>query len=172
MYSYAIGHLACFDKWYSLSTTEDLPYKLGVRTFFGLSNALGIEKRESGIYDETVFFGKGEIQGNSNVYTAFRPLVEDYGILGSMVFMIMFGFLSQLCIVNIRQYRRAYLSETILCAIFAWVFWSFVTSIFSYLSYFAMFFFFFLLLKLTYKPQYRLLPRSANYIKKKDESND
>ena len=146
--SYTVGHLPCFDTWFSKREPEDLHF--GMRTFFAISNALGIEKRETGIYQERVDFGKDGFEGESNVYTAFRPLTEDFGTIGGVIFIFCMGYLSRLCIYYVKRYDKAFFCETLLCSFYAYVLWSYVTSFYSYFSYIVAFGFFYILLHFTY----------------------
>lgn len=148
--AYATGHLPCFDTWFTEMRTDEEPLHFGAHTFYALSNTLGIEKREQGIYQERLVIGKNGFEGEANVYTAFRPLVEDFGVYGAPLFMLLFGYLSQLWFCRIRRWKRAYLSETLLCSAYAYVLWSYVTSFYSYLSYIVAFFLFYVLLHFTY----------------------
>ena len=146
--SYTIGHLPCFDIWFSKNELSNKHY--GTRTFYAISNTLGIEKREQGIYQDRVYFGKDDFEGESNVYTTFRPLVEDFGIVGGLIFIFCLGYFASLCIMNIQRWKKAYLSEAMLCSIYAYVLWSYVTSFYAYLSYIVAFFIFYILLHYTY----------------------
>lgn len=148
--SYTLGHLPCFDSWFSRHDFENEDLRYGIRTFYAISNFLGIEKREQGIYQERVDFGKNGFEGESNVYTAFRPLLEDFGLLGGLLFIFFMGSISRLCILNMLRHHNAFLSETILCSIYAYVLWSYVTSFYSYFSYIVAFLFFYILLHFTY----------------------
>lgn len=85
--NYLIGHVSCFD---AFLADGDLHYEnlgYGPKTFLGPSSAFGIQPRVTGIYPERKHFSNrgGNLEFSSNVYSAFRPLVEDFTVLGSLL---------------------------------------------------------------------------------------
>ena len=135
---YALGSVPCFDSWYS-NADIGWNYTYGIKTFYGISNFVGLAKREGGIYTSSVEFGVGKNKLSSNVYTVFRPLVEDYSNAGACVFLFFLGFLSNFCILNLKRRKtNAFLCQAILIGIYSFVLWSFVTSFFAYMSYIVM----------------------------------
>lgn len=60
-------------------------YSFGAMTFLGISNVLGVVQRVQGVY--TALLGT-----SSNVYTVFRGIVEDFGIIGGIIFISLQGF--------------------------------------------------------------------------------
>lgn len=98
--SYSAGHLFAFSDWMTNRYFGESIYhgyeqpvlEGGFYTFMGLYHALGGTKQAPlGIYGE--FF---EIPGllTTNIYTVFRGLISDFGILGSLIFAIIIGFAS------------------------------------------------------------------------------
>ena len=148
--SYTFGHIPCFDIWFSEKRSDDSSLKLGLRTFYAISNSLGIEKRELGVYQERITFGKDDFEGESNVFTAFRAVVDDFGLYGSLLFMLIIGYISQLLFYDVQRWSKSYFCTTFLCGIYAYVIWSPLTSYFTYLSYIMVLAFFYILLHFTY----------------------
>jgi len=136
-YTYAFGYVPCFDIWFDNNNISEYTY--GAKTFFGISNALGILERAAGIYQEWIPFGKDGFKGESNVYTVFRVLVEDFGPAPSCLVLMGLGGLSSITTQNIRAHYNIFISQIVLSAIYAYILWSFVTSFFAYTSYLAMF---------------------------------
>ena len=135
--TYALGHFHCFDMWFT--THEPASYAWGGKTFLGISSALGIEERIQGLYQEYYQVGQNGYSGISNIFTIFRPLIEDFGEAGALLAMFVVGFLSKLSLKNLVAGNLTYLNQTILTAVYAYLLWSFVASFFTYMSYVAMF---------------------------------
>ena len=135
---YAVGSVPCFDIWYS-NTELNWNYSYGTKTFYGISNFIGLAKREQGVYTVPVDFGIGKHKLSSNVYTIFRSLVEDYSSIGACIFLFFLGFISNFCIYMLKRFKtNAFLWQAILIGVYAYVLWSFVTSFFAYTSYIVM----------------------------------
>ena len=137
-FTYALGHFHCFDIWFT--SYEPANYTYGTKTLMGISNLLGLEERGQGIYAEYMQVGKNGYHGISNVFTAFRPLIEDFGEAGSYAVMFILGFLSKLSLKYLTAGRLVFLNQTLLSAVYAYLIWSFAASFFAYTSYLAMFF--------------------------------
>jgi oligosaccharide repeat unit polymerase len=117
----------------------------------GISNLLGLEERGQGIYAEYMQVGKNGYHGISNVFTAFRPLIEDFGEAGSYAVMFILGFVSKLSLKYLTAGRMIYLNQTVLSAVYAYLIWSFAASFFAYTSYLAMFFLAYFLFRMLQK---------------------
>ena len=109
--TYALGHMHCIDMWYTTYTPAELAW--GSKTFMGISNLLGIEERVQGIYPEYLNIGKNGFYGISNVYTIFRPLVEDVGEAGTMVVMFFMGYISNYSFKNIITHRNVFVNQVV-----------------------------------------------------------
>ena len=136
--SYSLGHMHNVDRWYTTYIPQELT--LGTRTFFGISNILGLEERVQGIYPEFMNVGKNGFFGISNTFTIFRPLVEDFGEVGAMIFMFVMGLVANLSLKAITVHRFLYFNQVLLIAIYAFLMWSFSASFYAYTSYLATFF--------------------------------
>ena len=124
--------------WYTSYTPGELAW--GSKTFMGISNLLGLEERVQGIYPEYLNIGKNGFYGISNIYTIFRPLVEDFGEAGTMLVMFMMGIASNFSIKSLAAHRNVFIHQVLLVAFFGYLMWSFVASFYAYTSYLAMFF--------------------------------
>lgn len=97
-YSYAFGHLYAFSDWFTdfyalglslsaYSHPNDLSY--GFYTFMSIFKALGSDiVVVDGVFDEYYNFNNFI---KSNIYTMFRGLIMDFGLLGSFLFMTILG---------------------------------------------------------------------------------
>ena len=145
-FTYAFGYVPCFDIWFDSSNVSDYTY--GAKSFFGVSNALGILERLDGIYQEWIPFGKDGFKGESNVYTVFRVLVEDFGPAQTCLVMLLLGGISSIVTQNLNAKRNIYSNQIFMAAIYSYIMWSFVTSFFAYTSYLVMFFVVYILLNI------------------------
>lgn len=69
--NYSVSHLSAFDIWYS--TNNVVNYSFGIKTFYGISNAIGLVNREQGVFTDFVTCGNrynNDIR--TNVYSVFR----------------------------------------------------------------------------------------------------
>lgn len=135
--AYALGHFHCFDVWYT--THGPLSYSFGTKSFMGISNVIGLEDREQGIYQEYYQIGKNGYYGIANVFTSFRPLIEDFGEAGACLVMFVVGMFTKYSLKCLEAMRSIFLNQTILTAAYAYLLWSFGASFFAYTSYVAMF---------------------------------
>lgn len=145
--TYAFGHLPAFDNWFSLYDLHSGQYTYGGKTFYGISNFLGIIDRKQGVF--TDFCIIDTIHSKTNIYTVFRLLIEDFGIIGTCVYITIIGALSAYIFRMVKLQVCPHLSVTLLTSIFFSISWSFVTSVFAYTSYLLMFFLFYILVKIT-----------------------
>ncbi len=113
---------------------RDNSLKYGVMTFFGIFNGIGLAKRQTGIYRDLVYFGRLDKTMRSNVYTIFRMLIDDFGKIGALVFLVLLGFASSKAIIFIQKRKMVFLSQTFLVAVYSYVMWGFVASIWAYTS--------------------------------------
>lgn len=143
--TYALGHMHCFDMWYTSYIPSEFAW--GSKTFMGISNLLGIEERVQGIYPEYLNVGKNGFYGISNVYTIFRPLIEDVGEAGTVLVMFLMGFVANKAVKELIAHRLVFFNQVLLIAIFAYEMWSFVASFYAYTSYLAMFFLIYFILR-------------------------
>ena len=88
------GEVQSFDWW--CSNVRILDYKFGAATYLGLANTLGIAEKIQGVY--TSYSGTA-----SNVYTAFRGVIEDYGYLFGAVYLFIKAFVGGCCFSYIGQ---------------------------------------------------------------------
>lgn len=141
MKTYAFGGLQCFNAWFSEYTQDG--YRLGAETFMAIPHTLGLVERVGGLYTETYMVGVGE----TNIYTAFRPLILDFGKYGSMVFLFAIGFLSSKAFRKFSNHRTLF-SFFILAVTYVYFVYSFITSPYIYLNITVSFIFFVIIYKL------------------------
>lgn len=126
-----VAHMPALNYWLLNTNFDDLYHTFGVKTFYGISNTLGIAERKSGVFkDYFVFHDNGE-EYQTNIYTVFRFLIEDFGFTGTMFFFLILAFLFAL----IRSSSNVVLKMTVLSMLIFFIFNSYVASVWTYFSY-------------------------------------
>ncbi len=121
---YVVGHMPVFGHWVEVEMPATAGTDLGVRTFAGVAELAGMAERKSGLYDGTADFTE------SNIYTAWRPLIEDFGVLGAASFLFAIAFSAGMGWRLLCARRVGGAAVVIAFAIY--VIWSPITSIFVY----------------------------------------
>ncbi|MDO8501868.1 MAG: oligosaccharide repeat unit polymerase [Gemmatimonadaceae bacterium] len=84
----AFGHMSVFSQW--LGDYWNAPFNptLGEFTFAGPRELLGIQQRVPGVFGTVVDLIAGE---TSNIFTGFRPLIQDFTIPGALTILALLG---------------------------------------------------------------------------------
>ncbi len=139
---YAFGSVEAFDVWltghYSLGT-----YGFGINTFMAPFSLLGIVTREQGVYD----FIPG---ASSNVFSAYRGVIMDFGIFGGLLFMFVIGIVAGITYRKIRSCGTVG-SQFIYAVLMFFLLRSWLISPWIYTSFWVAFVVFLLLLLLVFK---------------------
>lgn len=85
----AFGHMTVFSQWLAEYWQEPFAPSLGKVTFAGPLELLGYDQRIPGLFDSVVDLIAGE---SSNIYTGFRPLIQDFTIPGALAILALLGF--------------------------------------------------------------------------------
>ena len=91
-----LGSFSAFTIWFS-SYDFTHHYSMGINTFAAPMEILGLTERASGFYTEFIPIGPSV----TNIYTAFRGIVTDFGIVGSFIFFGIFGLGSAIAFKSI-----------------------------------------------------------------------
>jgi oligosaccharide repeat unit polymerase len=125
--STAIGYLSVFSYWVDRPEGLDsFHLNFGQYTFGGLLQAVGLNKREVGIYTDMVTVGSDD----SNIYTAFRGLVEDFTPIGAALVCVVAGYAGGKAYS--RAGRRVIWDILILIGFYGFLVWSPIGSLFVY----------------------------------------
>ncbi|MDV3458440.1 O-antigen polymerase [Sphingomonas sp. HF-S4] len=132
--SYSSAHIYAFSDWFSwyIGFDSHVFYASdemtgGFFTFMSLFKALGSTKVvPPGYYDE-YFQYSWFLQ--TNIYTIFRGLITDFSLAGSVVFMYLAGFASNLIFVSLMRNGRASWSVAFYVVFCGFVYTSFLISI-------------------------------------------
>ena len=108
----AFGHMTVFSGWLTEYWSRPFNPSLGTTTFAGPLEKLGYGVRIPGIFPSVVDLVAGE---TSNVYTGFRPLIEDFTIPGALVVMSLLGFIGGAGYRNVTRRKVERLSPAIDC---------------------------------------------------------
>lgn len=130
---YAFGNIQSFDIWLSQDYYWMQDYSFGAMTFLGISNVLGLVQRVQGVY--TSLLGT-----SSNVYTVFRGIVEDFGIIGGIIFISLQGFFLRIAINSIHSSYNPFISVPIAMSILFFFLYGMIISPWTYLSFIVAFF--------------------------------
>ena len=121
--SAVLGSTTAFTTWLQNYKQHSLAF--GLYTFAGPMDIIGLNDRQLGFYSEFISLPNGY----SNIYTAFRGLIHDFSITGSILICFVIGIVAQL------SYRRCRDGNVIwlipLSLFFAFTFYSPFISIFS-----------------------------------------
>lgn len=126
----------------------------GCLTFAGVADVIGVRAREVGIFQEYFNMPSGSL---SNLYTAVRPLVQDFGIVGAHLILYAFGTAAGLawaCLLRGGQWGAS--GYTVISAI---VLASPINDLLAYNTLLAALIVFLMWSGVAYRTDYRILPR-------------
>ncbi len=121
------GYLPVFESF----VQNEPAYKrsFGMYSFAGAFDVLGLSKRVAALNYEPVMLDNGS---SSNIFTAFRGLIQDFSLFGALVFCIAGGSLAGSAYANASRGRMS--SVPLLAGYYAFFLWSPIVSIFNYNS--------------------------------------
>jgi oligosaccharide repeat unit polymerase len=119
------GYLFVFDDW--VRTGDSHEFTFGRYTMAGAIDLLGIKQREVALAYEHVTLQSG---GESNIYTAFRGLVQDFSLPGAFLLCFVAGVFAG------NSYTKLCMGDSsrigVLSGYYAFLLWSPIVSIFNY----------------------------------------
>jgi len=125
----AVGHATVFGRWFDSHAFSDVSPTWGVYTLAGPMERLGLGQRKPGLFEESLVLDNGD---DSNLYTVFRPLIEDFTVAGALLVLVLAGIVAGAAYVRARNGRLV--AVTVLAAFYASTLYGFVTSIWIYNS--------------------------------------
>lgn len=96
----AFGHMSVFSTWLSEYWENPFAPTGGIYTFAGPREMLGFARRIPGVFENVVELVAGE---SSNVFTGFRPLIEDFTMAGALVALTLLGFVGGIGYRNVAK---------------------------------------------------------------------
>lgn len=127
---YSFGQIPTFDYWLG-NYHGTVEYGFGSNTFIGIFNVLGLSERIQGVYSEYV-----NVEGfSANIYTVFRGMIEDFGVMGSVLFFVIISGIISFAYYSLAKKNHIYISSFILLNGYFFIFYGFIISSWSYISY-------------------------------------
>jgi oligosaccharide repeat unit polymerase len=134
--SYAVGQIYAFSDFFSYyigmessQSYRDDYLSLGYYSFKSIFDAFGGTKYfPPGYYDEN--FSIGDLL-STNIFTVFRSLIYDFGLLGSVVFMFCFGFVVHASYYRLLVAKKPWFNGAAFIVFSVFIFMSYLYSVFS-----------------------------------------
>jgi oligosaccharide repeat unit polymerase len=122
---YLLGSVPAFASW--VHTSEEQEMTMGAYTFAGVFDLLGIKQRQLGVYEEHQTLAGGE---DTNIYTLFRGLIQDFTLPGASLFGVLLGFVAGAAArsSSVNHCRNV----LVLAGYYAFIIFSPLSSIFTY----------------------------------------
>jgi len=122
---YVLGSVPAFADW--AHTSDEQGVTMGAYTFAGVFDLIGIRPRQIGVYQELETLAGGE---ETNIYTLFRGLIQDFTLPGACLFGVLLGF------VTGKAARSASTKDLrdllVLAGYYAFIIYSPIVSLFTY----------------------------------------
>ena len=127
LWIYALAQVVNFDYWFSNMNVESLQF--GLNNFMFIFKDLGLTVRVQGVYTDL-------ISGYGNIFTAFRGIICDFGVIGGLIYCFCRGIVTQYCMkrIVIGDIKTSISSCLIICMYF-WNIYGFIISPWIYNSY-------------------------------------
>lgn len=133
--SYTLGEIYGFADFFSfsigassLSSYQDDYASFGAYTFNSIFSMLGVGKEfPVGMYEESVWFSN---IFETNIFTFFRGLIYDFGIVGSLIFIFVFGLFAHYVTYLVFIRSRSWLCVVTLISILVFIFMGYIHSVF------------------------------------------
>jgi oligosaccharide repeat unit polymerase len=129
MIGYIFGQMPAMSAWLAVDDWANAPPTLGAYTFAGAFELLGIARREQGLYEP---IGLNEWAAETNVFSALRGLIMDFGLPVAWLLIAMVAGAAQACWQRLRVGLGGGLARLGLIAFYGFALWSPVVSIFGY----------------------------------------
>jgi oligosaccharide repeat unit polymerase len=123
-----LGSPSAFSQWLEHDGLNRHELGWGRYNLAGLFDFLGIATRQMGIYEHSIPLGKGQI--TTNVYTVFRQLIEDFTLVGAIVFIFCLGIAAGIAYRKVSTGASSWIP--LLATFYAYTLGSYLTSIFNY----------------------------------------
>jgi oligosaccharide repeat unit polymerase len=126
---YLFGQVYVFSAWISTGGLNVVDPGFGRNTLAGVFELLGIGHREAGFYSYIVL---DDATSDSNIFTAFRGLIQDFLLPGALAFMLILGAVAECCVKAAGSALSLVSGITVLAAVYLFLGWSPIISIFIY----------------------------------------
>jgi len=127
--TYAFAHMTVFSQWLGEYMSQPFEPTLGSVTFAGPLELFGYQERIPGLFETVIQLLTGD---TSNIYTAFRPLIQDFTIPGALVVLALLGFMGGIGFRFVAAGRWS--GMPLLVAAYVTIFWTPITWFWIYNS--------------------------------------
>jgi oligosaccharide repeat unit polymerase len=135
IYSYTMGQMYAFADFFSytinypsMNNFAEEYYSWGAYTFASIFDMVGIGKDfPPGMYNESVWYRD---VFETNIFTFFRGIIYDFGIVGSLIFIFLFGVFSHAVTFHVLRKTRAWFALSIFLALLVFIFMGYLFSVF------------------------------------------
>ncbi len=117
-----LGPIVCFSRWLDGRGHVFSSFP-GEKTFYGAIAPFGFGERVQGVYTDFTVFADGT---TSNIYTIHRGLIEDFGMLGALLMLFLFGALAGHAYARVRKGSKLW--TPVLAASYITAIWGIVVS--------------------------------------------
>lgn len=133
--SYTLGQIYAFSDFFSFATNapsyssfKDDFYSFGAFTLNSIFATLGMGKDfPPGMYEESGWYSD---TFETNIFTFFRGLIYDFGVVGSLIFLYLFGLSSHFIAYRTLIKRKPWAAATSFIAITVFILMSYLFSVF------------------------------------------
>ncbi len=133
--SYTLGQIYAFSDFFSFATNapsfssfKDDFYSFGAYTLNSIFAVLSMGKDfPPGMYEESGWYSD---TFETNIFTFFRGLIYDFGVVGSLIFLYLFGLLSHFIAYRTLIKRKPWAAATSFIAIIVFILMSYLFSVF------------------------------------------
>ena len=122
------GYLPAFSSWFKESYSSIKKPSIGAYTFSGIFDLLKIKKRISGLYNDYIMIGNDR----TNIFTAHRGLIEDFTLIGSLIFLFLIGLITGYSYSKTKNKNLKF--SPILITFYSFTLLSFIASMLNYNS--------------------------------------
>jgi oligosaccharide repeat unit polymerase len=126
---YVFGHMVALSAWLAVENWNTLQPTFGAFSFAGVFEVLGFSQRSPGFY---VPIGLNEWSNESNVFSAFRGLIIDFGFFGAWMVAALAGAVASEAYSRLRANRGGLASYLTLSVFYAFSCWSPIVSVLAY----------------------------------------
>ncbi|MBY0496016.1 MAG: oligosaccharide repeat unit polymerase [Cyanobacteria bacterium] len=140
--SYLFGHMYAFADWFSYISGAPSSFSYfvpestrGLYTFFALFRFFDSgQQLPDGVFQEVYTNGDLIV---TNIYTFFRPVITDFGLIGCLIFMFLIGVIYHWCFHSLLATKRPAFSAAMFVMMVGFIVQSYLGSLLMYNSFYA-----------------------------------
>ena len=125
----AFGHMTVLSQWLTEYWIQPFSPSLGKVTFAGPLEMAGVGQRIPGLFESLISLISGD---TSNIYTAFRPLIQDFTLPGAIAALVLVGFVGGISFRMVAAGNGR--AAPVLIGTYATIFWTPITWFWIYNS--------------------------------------